>query len=139
MSITFIDIPAYESLELSIVDGASDGEWVVTGGSYQVTNSGSFQNLLSPNGYQFIPGGLILQWGIQTGFSFEETRVVPFQIEFPNAVLNLSATIKSNSGGLGTHNMYANLNGSSRTNFLMTQDSDDNVSGRDGWWQAIGH
>lgn len=46
---------------------------------------------LSPNGYQKLPGGLILQWGsfTQTG----ETTVVTIPIVFPNAFVNVQQTI----------------------------------------------
>lgn len=39
------------------------GEWSVISGSAELGYSGEFASLLSANGYQRLPGGVILQWG----------------------------------------------------------------------------
>lgn len=64
---------------------------------------GSNQSI-SANGYQKLPGGLILQWGSATlpnVSTFQSSAVVNFPIQFPNAVFaitaNLSEPTTSNS------------------------------------------
>jgi len=85
---------------------------------------------LSSNGYQIMPGGLIMQWGrgsVQT--STDSTQTVTFPIPFPNAWFNVicstqatgatddtwwictsfsttQATFKQESTNLSTHNIY---------------------------------
>lgn len=48
-----------------------------------------FLNLKSENGYQKLPGGLIIQWGLSTGAS---SRTATFPIAFPNECLNISGS-----------------------------------------------
>ena len=64
---------------------------------------GPNQNL-SSNGYQKLPGGLILQWGtanLPNVSTYQSSAVINFPIQFPNAVFavtaNLSAPTTSNS------------------------------------------
>ena len=59
-----------------------------------LANKGSNQ-LLATNGYQKLPGGLIIQWG-QVG---NITRTVNFPIPFPNACLVATSGITGASGG----------------------------------------
>lgn len=63
------------------------------------TGSGLIQQLtvnLTPskttNGYTFLPGGLIIQWG--TGTNISSGSNITFPITFPTACLNVQATIK---------------------------------------------
>ena len=56
-----------------------------------------FDASLTQNGYQKLPGGLILQWGISTQNS--DVVVVTFPIPFPNACLNVQATGTSTATG----------------------------------------
>jgi hypothetical protein len=46
---------------------------------------------LDSNGYQIMPGGLIMQWGQSSAFITEESQDVIFPIEFPNACLQVIA------------------------------------------------
>ena len=61
------------------------------------TPSSSFGNSLTTNGYQHLPGGLIIQWGIG-GSSVGET--VNFPIPFPNACFMVTATPTGNNGSI---------------------------------------
>ena len=51
----------------------------------------SFGKVLSANGYQRFPGGLILQWG-----GFSSTGAWTFPITFPNAVFSVVGTAAQN-------------------------------------------
>ena len=136
LALTFVTLAPYESIEFSIVDGATDGEWVITGGSAQVGNTAGFENQLTLNGYQKLPGGLIIQWGQENSVSRNEVRIVNFPIAFPGSVLNLSSTVKREGGGLGTQNMYSQT--LSNTQFKLTHDADDSGSADDAFWIALG-
>ena len=46
---------------------------------------------LSTNGYQIMPGGLIMQWGQSSAFTTEQSKEVLFPIVFPNACLQVIA------------------------------------------------
>jgi len=61
--------------------------------------TGANQSLAS-NGYQKLPGGLILQWGISTAFSqnaTEDSYIITMPVTFPNAMLHAMA---SNAGSV---------------------------------------
>lgn len=76
----------------------SDGaNWYAEGGSAQLGYSGVFASLKVANGYQKLPGGLILQWGSGTtpaggGLAFT------LPIVFPNACLAVAGN--GNSAGV---------------------------------------
>lgn len=54
--------------------------------------TGSNQSLTT-NGYQKLPGGLVMQWGTETGYTTgSATGSVTFPIAFPTACLNVTAT-----------------------------------------------
>lgn len=67
------------------------GNWFVLG-----SGNNDFKSLLSSNGYQKLPSGLILQWG--WGNSTATTQTITFPIAFPNNVLSVFATIQSTGG-----------------------------------------
>lgn len=50
---------------------------------------GTFDNSLTTTGYQYLPGGLLMQWGSET-ISPLSSKVVTFPVEFPNDVLNIT-------------------------------------------------
>jgi type 1 fimbria pilin len=51
--------------------------------------------LLSNNGYQIFPSGLITQWGVTGNVSGDSAVTVNFPIPFPNACLNAQVTVKA--------------------------------------------
>lgn len=71
--------------------------------------------LLSGQGYQKLPGGLILQWSYDpTPIPTGNGDVVTFPIAFPNAILTIVA---SDCGG-GCHATGWQINGTSKSSFL---------------------
>jgi hypothetical protein len=60
--------------------------------------TGSNQSL-SSNGYQKLPGGLILQWCVGSVMSAETTQTINFPISFPTAALSVQVTTFSPAGG----------------------------------------
>lgn len=63
----------------------------VGAGANQIPDMSSFSSLFSGNGYQKLPSGLIIQWGV-TGNSNSSTGIASatFPIVFPNACLHVS-------------------------------------------------
>ena len=83
------------------------------------TSAGLIQQLtvnltpkLAENGYSFLPGGLIFQWGIKT-VAVNTTTPLLFatdNINFPNACFNVNITgIRTNSGGDGIFLLAASI------------------------------
>ncbi|KVG24745.1 gp53-like domain-containing protein [Burkholderia ubonensis] len=75
----------------------SDGTyWVLVSGSAALRLSlGDFGNSLSTSGYQKLPSGLIIQWGL--GATSGQTGTVTFPLAFPNtaSVMNILRTSSS--------------------------------------------
>lgn len=68
---------------------ASDGtNWSSTA----LSSLTSFDKSLATNGYQKLPGGLIMQWCRGTASSAETSQVVNLPITFPTAILAVQAT-----------------------------------------------
>lgn len=67
------------------------GGWGLDGGDGALKYSPAFTaSLGTSGGYQRLPSGLILQWGLATGGALSETITYP--IAFPNSVLFLSGS-----------------------------------------------
>jgi len=72
----------FNSIGLGVAASGTAGDLKFSDGTIQNT-AGS--NSLVTNGYQKLPGGLILQWGIITGVTSGTTFTVTFPIPFTNA------------------------------------------------------
>ncbi len=55
---------------------------------------GSLAGSAGDSGYQTLPGGIIMQWGIISGPSTSSTSVT-FPVPFPSAVFNIQLTRRS--------------------------------------------
>ena len=75
------------------------GAWVLTGGSAALAFSGIFGSLFSGNGYQKLPGGLILQWR-QGATSVSGEGNAAWPIAFPNALLGVIPGSYPQNGGV---------------------------------------
>jgi hypothetical protein len=67
----------YTAAQVGAVSTAS-----VTGGNQQIAQ----------NGYQYLPGGLILQWGLANAINGSSPTNVTFPLTFPNACFVVSGT-----------------------------------------------
>jgi len=80
--------------------------------SGHAVNLGQLSGLLSSNGYQKLPNGLILQWGAATGTSSGAATVCTgtLPLVFPNAKLQVFGTLADKSSGTTTSGMilYSN-------------------------------
>lgn len=104
----------------------------------------SSQSLTNP-GYQKLPGGLILQWGTETGYTTSSsTGSVTFPIAFPTACLNVTATgwgygdaAGQASATINGVSIYASGGTASTTGFSWIMQNLSNLNGFN--WFAIGH
>lgn len=74
------------------------------------------KKLLSNNGYQILPSGLILQWalvGNGASISTDTTEIYSFPITFPTAVLGIFTTLQRDSNTTGNWGVYAKANSNS--------------------------
>lgn len=104
-----------------------------TGHTHDLNIDGFFQGTKSTNGYQRLPGGLILQWG--TSSSSEYSGVVSFPIPFPSAVL--MATVgetKSDTSG-PTFSFAWNRGGTTKSNLAWQSTGNPGLFS----WFAIGY
>lgn len=82
---------------LPLTGGTISGNLTVTGDLFVGTS------LKATNGYTRLPNGLILQWATGTGTSSAapQTQTISFPIAFPNACLNVSASIRTTATTIG--------------------------------------
>lgn len=122
-SVSFYDTQDYIALRC---DGS---KWVNFGRSFEL----DFKSSKASNGYQYLPSGLIMQWG--TGIS---NNTITFPIAFPTQALNVQITQNQNSNV----SIYGIQNGTlSNTGFgsQAWNDSGISVVGRAFNYTAIGY
>lgn len=92
-----------------------------------------FLSLKSENGYQKLPGGLIIQWGLSTGVS---SRTATFPIAFPNECLNISGSTYLPLGNFQT----CSFRDATNQNFgIQTGDVNNAAQPNPVKWIAIGY
>lgn len=114
--------------ELYFTRGSTGVEFQLTAGPNSTTNFGA------ANGWTFLPGGIILQWGIKnsTGGS---GQVVTLPTAFPNNFFSAQATMIRNSSNVDA--IYSTTN---PTVGVVTQIVfRDTSSGNPFYWLAIGN
>jgi hypothetical protein len=69
-------------------------QWVLVGGTVQLQYSNSFGSLKTGNGWQRLPGGLLLQWGFGSTVAANGATgtVISFPLAFPSTALSLLCT-----------------------------------------------
>ncbi len=110
------------------------------GTEVQLTGSSSGTDVnLATNGYAFLVGGLLVQWGIKTLSA--STGTVTFatsNINFPNAIFNVQCTLISKAGGTSSTNTVAPITGT-----VLTNKFDFSYTGSSSYvsfyWMAIGY
>lgn len=106
----------------------------LTGGNRLLKLTMNFVPVSATNGYTFLPGGLIFQWGVVNAPG--STGTVTFStanIAFPNNCFNVSLTVRRNASS-STQGMY--INGLPTTTQFQFNGSSapDNL-----YWIAIGN
>lgn len=95
--------------------------------------------LLEENGYQVLPSGLIMQWGVsERTTAFQEPEEVTFPLAFPTACLNIVGQLDRAVHNSGNLSLY--LVSSTTTGATFEYDSDGEVYADTAIrWQAYGH
>ncbi|CAJ0809239.1 gp53-like domain-containing protein [Ralstonia flaminis] len=93
----------YQSLTLQVGDWLvlcmnGPNNYLAVGGSHQLPYSALFSSSLQGNGYQKLPNGLILQWGLATFPATGTAQLMNYTlpITFPNALLSVAVTSTEN-------------------------------------------
>jgi hypothetical protein len=87
----------------------SDTERAVTPSNIVGLFGDSGRKTHSTNGYQKLPGGMVMQWGSWSGATTaNNTNNVTFPISFPNACLNVQGTITGITGTGAGYGPYIN-------------------------------
>ena len=98
-----------------------------------------FTSSKAQNGYQKLPGGLILQWGFVGPFYSESAQSVTLPIAFPTAILNASATLYM-PATTTLMDQWAQVYGLSLTSLgVFIQQSGSTTWPVYAYWQAIGY
>ncbi|HGX5434144.1 TPA: hypothetical protein ACNE2U_001477 [Escherichia coli] len=110
----------------------------VGAGTNQIPDMGSFGILKNAIGYQYLPGGLILQWGKVGPTNAGQTTNVTFTITHPTATVAVMCTLDATAQP--TKGFGCSAIGVVRTGFgfHVAQDSDFN-SNSGGFWFALGY
>lgn len=105
------------------VDSSDFGDlWYDVNGATKV--AAQFANKsLSGNGYQVLPGGLIIQWGRTGSITASTASAVSFPVAFPSAAFSVVASASTNNGAGGGELYSAAAYGASTTGFTIVNDS----------------
>lgn len=108
-----------------------NGQWALTGGELHESVSSSFSASFATNGWAYVAGGRIEQWGLATFGAFAGAgTTITFPTPFPTACLNITATdIGPNANALSVDSVTT-------TNFVGRNGS---LGSSTGYWRAIGH
>ena len=108
--------------------------WVEVPTEYVFTN----QQSKVTNGYQQLPGGLILQWGLATAIPNNGEKTITFPIAFPNVALNVVATLQQPNFVTGGWIIF--IDTIAAANFVIGCDDVSSTAGTpNAYWYAIGH
>lgn len=119
---------------LTLLSNGTNG-WYAVDGSAQLGSSAVFGSSIGSSGYQKLPSGLILQWGIaSTGAS---PVAVTFPIAFPNAcrAVTLGALYATSAAGAQVTSALSTTGFS----LQMTTFTGTNLPGQSVTWMAIGN
>jgi hypothetical protein len=105
----------------------------LTGGNRLLQLTRNFVPVKNNNGYTFLPGGLIMQWGFSTAVTSSAGNTINYPIAFPNAIYNVSATVQTSDNSTIRFSILGNP---TLTNFSTTQTSSSKFTRL--YWTAIG-
>lgn len=90
---------------------------------------------LTANGYQKLPGGLIIQWGISASISSGSLQTITLPITFNNGILCLYTTL---FGGIPNNSYTSAVSAISASQFSIGNHSSTGLAGNYNWL-AIGY
>ena len=103
------------------------------------TGFGSDSYLLEESGYQILPSGMIMQWGVSDRASVkQEEKEVTFPIAFPTACLNVTGIADRSVHKSGNLSLYLKEFTATTATFVYDSDNEtyEDTAVR---WQAFGH
>lgn len=110
---------------------ASNG---TTWASSALSSLSAFDRSLATNGYQKLPGGLIMQWGISASVASDSSTTVTYPIAFPTAVGSVQVT--GNSGIVLSGQGVQTVSSVGTSNFVINNGQDAAMAF---YWFAIGY
>ena len=139
-SITFLNplIPGQPSVN-TFINRALAGNVTIGGDLFVngVLSGGGFLNSLATNGYQQLPGGMIMQWG-QTNVLTTDSTTISFPIPFPNqCFIVIPAQYDTDTGSVNNVQTSAYRGAGPITSFNMFARGTERAAGIG--WMAIGH
>jgi hypothetical protein len=132
---TNLDVPSRSGADAT-------GDWdinaaTVTDGVYTTSFTGDNQSL-GENGYQKLPGGLIIQWGSVTVTpSWPGTQAVNFPTPFTSGVYSITATPRNITVEAGDKRDSYSVQSITLNGFVMNSAFED-ISSTTYYWLAIG-
>jgi hypothetical protein len=113
---------------------AAPGAWIVRSGAPLIAKSSGFVSSLASAGYQKLPSGLIVQWGIATNSSSADVNVT-YPIAFPASLYSINITPQAATvGAFCAHNTQ----GLTSFNFSTWSAAATRATATPNHWIAIG-
>ncbi len=109
----------------------------LTGNGLLLQLTRNFVPTAATNGYTFLPGGLIMQWGAIAATNTNPTVVFTSSgnINFPNAIYNIQVTRQHAPSSPGSNSMWVSTTGLTTSGFTIKNDDGHTWSYN---WMAIG-
>ena len=93
---TLVGTDATQTLTNKTIDGS---QLVASSVAYAKFLTTDWTNSKTTSGYQKLPSGIIIQWGVTASVSDGGSATVTFPIAFPTALLNAMVTNQGSGGG----------------------------------------
>ena len=115
------------------IGSADEALYYLSGGGKLTQLTRNFAPATTANGYTFLPGGLILQYGSSTAVKSSGSTTITFPIPFPVAVYSVQCTVVTSDNSTIR---FSILNNSALDKFITTQTSTSKFTNL--YWTAIG-
>lgn len=140
-AIPYVDLFEGSNVIVTLCVRESLKYWSITGGTRQLQDAYEFKNYASTNGYQYQPGGLIIQWGVAT-VPTDSSADVYFPTPFRTSPFSINATMNMDAAVVGNVVPYVALYGGSNltVKFKIRLDTSQGepTTPQQVFWQAIG-
>lgn len=121
---------------VTTISPGTSGQILASNGTAWVATNNDFTSSKTTNGYQKLPSGLIIQWGITASAVGDGSyATVTFPIAFPTSCLNASATNSSTAGG----NLGATTISNITTTTMRVGHYNGSANACQIFWMAIGY
>lgn len=123
---------------LQTVAPSTSGNVLTSNGTTWTSAALNFAKSLTTNGYQELPGGLIIQWGTSTTISNGGSETITFPKAFTTSVFQIQRSENRNSGYTGGSESW--LTSITTTSFVLNHRGFDTYTGSMSYyWFAIGY